>query len=308
MDQFKTKIQQISNQLKLPFVLMASLEKDRYRKPCMGMWEHLEKLCGRCLDRSKSIFVGDAAGRPATSVPKKKKDFSDTDRKLALNIGLNFFTPEEFFLSQPPQEYILSGFDAKAYLNDLKQKNQLSKPTIQPANCQELVLMVGLPGSGKTSAFKRFLKPHDYEWINNDTLKTKETCLKATESYLTSKKSVVIDNTNLDSATRKLYIDLAIKFKAQVRCFVFSMEFRLCKHNALFRSNSLCPSLVNGKPIAAIPDVVFNTFLRKYQQPDVKEGIDSIKSVPFIPLFSSEWSKSELSPEQQEKEWTLHYF
>jgi bifunctional polynucleotide phosphatase/kinase len=42
-------------------------------------------------DKSASFFVGDAAGRQYTS---NKSDFSSTDRKWALNVGIPFFTPE----------------------------------------------------------------------------------------------------------------------------------------------------------------------------------------------------------------------
>jgi hypothetical protein len=37
-------------------------------------------------DKNTSFFVGDAAGRP--------NDYSSSDRKWALNIGIPFFTPE----------------------------------------------------------------------------------------------------------------------------------------------------------------------------------------------------------------------
>lgn len=44
-----------------------------------------------CPDLNASFFVGDAAGR---QYKNQKSDFSSTDRKLALNIGIPFMTPE----------------------------------------------------------------------------------------------------------------------------------------------------------------------------------------------------------------------
>lgn len=49
------------------------------------MWEILEKYNGDIkIDKSKSFFCGDAAGRK----DKKHKDFSDSDLKFALNVGI----------------------------------------------------------------------------------------------------------------------------------------------------------------------------------------------------------------------------
>lgn len=50
------------------------------------------------IDMKESMYVGDAAGRPAQG--SKKKDFSTSDRLFALNLGIPFFTPEEHFLGK----------------------------------------------------------------------------------------------------------------------------------------------------------------------------------------------------------------
>ncbi len=44
----------------------------------------------------KSFFCGDAAGRKDA----KHKDFSDSDLKFALNVGIEFKTPEGLFLGE----------------------------------------------------------------------------------------------------------------------------------------------------------------------------------------------------------------
>lgn len=64
---------------------------DPYRKPGTGMWEILErhKNGGRKVDRSRSLFCGDAAGRP--------KDHSDSDLRFAEALGVKFYTEREMF-------------------------------------------------------------------------------------------------------------------------------------------------------------------------------------------------------------------
>lgn len=46
----------------------------------------------------ESFYCGDAAGRLAKWAPGKKKDHSMADKLLAENLGLKFYTPEQFFL------------------------------------------------------------------------------------------------------------------------------------------------------------------------------------------------------------------
>lgn len=48
------------------------------------------------VEEQASFFVGDAAGRVG--------DHSDTDRKWAINVGIPFFTPEEYFLNEKVQK------------------------------------------------------------------------------------------------------------------------------------------------------------------------------------------------------------
>lgn len=64
-DEFKQKMEAIAVILQIPLLVMASTTKDVYRKPCIGMWDHLEKFeNGKSeVDMKSSFYVGDAAGR-----------------------------------------------------------------------------------------------------------------------------------------------------------------------------------------------------------------------------------------------------
>ncbi|KAF8652675.1 hypothetical protein AX16_004182 [Volvariella volvacea WC 439] len=78
-----------------------------------GMWWELERLYkGKNveIDKTRSFFVGDAAGR--------KDDFAGTDRKWATNVGLNFYTPEEYFLESPKQSFKMEGFESRILLQN----------------------------------------------------------------------------------------------------------------------------------------------------------------------------------------------
>ena len=65
--EFKQKAEAIAKALKVPLLLLAATAKDKYRKPCLGMWEHMTSVenGGLSLDTKDSFYVGDAAGREA---------------------------------------------------------------------------------------------------------------------------------------------------------------------------------------------------------------------------------------------------
>jgi bifunctional polynucleotide phosphatase/kinase len=80
-------------------LFLASTHNDEYKKPNTKIWEYfVSKLNGGLEIDETTFYCGDAAGRPAAE--GKKKDFSDTDLKFALNNKLKFFTPEELFLGK----------------------------------------------------------------------------------------------------------------------------------------------------------------------------------------------------------------
>ncbi|KAH7981894.1 hypothetical protein HPB52_001455 [Rhipicephalus sanguineus] len=113
---FKNKVERILKTLAVPAQVYVSVGHGFYRKPAPGIWHHLESHGngGIPINLKESFYVGDAAGRPANWEPKRKKDFSCSDRLFALNIGIRFYTPEEFFLKRPAAKFDLPQFDPRA--------------------------------------------------------------------------------------------------------------------------------------------------------------------------------------------------
>jgi bifunctional polynucleotide phosphatase/kinase len=141
----------------------------------------------------------------------------------------------------------------------------------------EVVVCVGYPASGKSRFVKKHLVPKGYVYINQDTLKTRDKCVAACQNALEEKKSVVIDNTNPESATRALYIKLAQKANVPVRCFYFGDNEELAHHNNYYRA-------IN-KPEEkrdVLSSIAFRTFKHKLQEPTTREGFSEVKKINFV--------------------------
>ncbi|KAF9580496.1 hypothetical protein BGW38_002841, partial [Lunasporangiospora selenospora] len=278
----------------------------------------LSKICGQLqlpmwilINRSQSYYVGDAAGRHQGWKVGALKDFNNTDRKFAATLEVDFYTPEDFFLSQscPDHMWDYGPFNPKTWPKDSPLFSPTLTPLLPASNSCEMILFVGYPASGKSSfAKKHVLSTNRYEYVNQDTLKTKDKCLKAAEESLKNSKSVVIDNTNADKATRAPYIALAKKYNIPVRCFLFMVDKHLAVHNNYFRafhrtlvelesprpsdsatdsdqsaSSSSTPKTRDEAPRDRLSEMVFAGYTKRYQEPAIEEGFSEIKNINFVP-------------------------
>ncbi|KAJ9108508.1 hypothetical protein QFC20_003414 [Naganishia adeliensis] len=243
----------------IPIRVLAATAKDQYRKPGTGIFDYLKELYeakGLEIDELNSFYVGDAAGRV--------RDHNDTDRKFAVNAGLTFYTPEQYFKEDttPPVYAEFKGFDAAAEMkrmNDLPLVTPTNAPII-PTDTREIVLFVGYPASGKTSFYNKYFKPHDYVHVNQDTLKSRDRCLAVVRETITfGKTGCVVDNTNRDAATRSLYVAMAKQLKVPIS-FVINWQ---------------------NTTITIVHETAFIGFKNAVQEPDGREGFDEIKRVNF---------------------------
>uniref|UniRef100_A0A8P4KGI4 PNK FHA domain-containing protein n=1 Tax=Dicentrarchus labrax TaxID=13489 RepID=A0A8P4KGI4_DICLA len=284
---FKSKVEDILTKLQLPVQVFVATGPGIYRKPVMGMWNHLcEKANdGVTVDHKQSFYVGDAAGRPENWAPgKKKKDFSCSDRLFALNIGLQFHTPEEYFLGWKSAPYSLPNFDPvskiTAKLYDPPSASLTSSQT-------EVIVAVGFPASGKSTFFHTHIIPKGYVYVNRDTLGSWQSCVSACERALKEGRSVAVDNTNPEPESRKRYVDVAKATGVPCRCFLFSASLEQAKHNNRFRE--MTPS---DKKHAKVNDMVFHSYKKHFVAPALSEGFSEILQIHFVPKFKDSQSET----------------
>lgn len=256
---FQYKLNNIYKVLNVPFDAYACTEKGVYRKPCIGMWETMLKSMNG-INTKESFYVGDAAGRP--------KDFSDSDIKFAINIGIKFMVPEEIFYGKKviipiPVHPLISG----------------SKDTVDVVMAregQEMIILVGPPAAGKSS-FCRKECFSNYIVANQDTLKTKAKVITTLKKALANKKSVIVDRKNEYIKDRKEFLELAKTYNVPVRVVFFDVPREICEHLNVYRG-------IKTSVSALVPAIVYNKYYSTkcgLEMPELSEGFESIEVVHF---------------------------
>jgi bifunctional polynucleotide phosphatase/kinase len=293
-----SKINNIITYINIPIDIFISIKNNNYRKPAIGMWEYMNKYLNNnikiILKNDNSIYVGDAAGRIYNN---NKKDFSCSDRKFALNIGINFYTPEQIFLNNQKIYKYDIGFDPNIlYKNSYMQRYNIYNNDIYNNNIynsiinyysigitNDIILFVGYPSSGKTTFVKRYLIPNKYIHINQDKLKTIQKCLSLFEYNINNNNNcIVIDNTNPSIEIRYKYIKIAKLYNRKIRCFYFNTPIKLCQHLNTYRSKIMSKY---------IPNIAYNIYNKKFIMPTIKEGFYEVINIDFIPLFDNKSNK-----------------
>ncbi|KAM6996770.1 LOW QUALITY PROTEIN: bifunctional polynucleotide phosphatase/kinase [Passerculus sandwichensis] len=274
---FQAKVEAVMEKLGVPLQVLVATGPGVYRKPVLGMWEHLcDKANGDVpVSVPESFYVGDAAGRPPNWAPgRKKKDFSCSDRLFALNAGLRFLTPEEEFLGWAPAPFDLPAFDPR----DLDKVTQEVPEAELVSDRPEVLLTVGFPGAGKSTFVKRYLVPAGYEYVNRDTLGSWQRCVSACSAALARGCSVVVDNTNPDPESRQRFVACARGAAVPCRCLLFTANLEQARHNCRFRD-------MTQSGHVPVTDAVLFGYKKQFVAPDLSEGFSQILQIPFVPYF-----------------------
>lgn len=285
--QWKTRVENFFSEIltgeSFHLGVYAAKGTDMYRKPNIGLWNVMRADLASYYNldvviSKKSFFCGDAAGRIKPSILKKrhhasgkKGDFADSDRKFALNLGIKFQTPEEFYGLDAEEEYQLSGFNPEAYLEDLGDCQYDFEPREK-----ELVVMVGRQGSGKSQYVRSVIEEEGYVVISQDLCKTKAKCLKLLNEALAKNQSVVIDNTNPDTESRAVWIGAAQEagYK-RIRAIEMKTSEELSVHLDNVRH------LYSKGGVPKMHKIAYHVYNKKYQKPSKREGFDRIETAQF---------------------------
>lgn len=228
---YKMKEKELSNSLStLNIPICYIIANDNINaKPNTNMFDILTN--NKKWDSKNSFYVGDALGRQG--------DWSDVDKRFAENIGIKYYSPDELF--------------------SVKKTDNIE---IKESKSQEIIVMVGYPGSGKSTIANKYNKDN-YKVISGDEFITSKKMIKESEKYLSNGYSVIYDSTNPTKAKRKEYIDVANKYKINAVCINVKTDIV----ESIFRNN---------KRDKVIPKITYYVFRKKYEEPAIEEGFSKI--------------------------------
>lgn len=265
-------------QLKYPISVYYSYSRDCFRKPYTGMFDLFQQTHPNC---HLQYYCGDACGR--------KGDFSISDLYFANNCKLPFRTPEmvfsqskEWFSIHPKKSLVL-------YSKDQYDRGCLSNPrnlfsytlidswkSDISVDQRTLIIMVGPPGSGKTTMSNYLCDRYSMKSISRDRITSQSKRDQLFDGFMKDStiRGIVIDDTNSLQKKRQHWISKVDDTWNVVTLFINipkDVSFYLCHYRCMFPHTSYIPNVAIHSYYKYLepPDTFY-----EYDEPFVKQPID----------------------------------
>lgn len=135
-----------------------------------------------------------------------------------------------------------------------------------------LIILVGLPGSGKTTHCTTF---PDYSRISQDDLGSRGACINKFIELAKEKRDIIVDRTNVTRKQRKLWIDLGKKYGYTIECHHLLEEPAVCLERIKNRKNH--PTITISMPDSKKEEII-NKFVNEYEDPMREEGFFAVST------------------------------
>jgi len=229
------QIQYVLQTLQIPIFIVVASDKCDY-KPNPILYDVL--VGSAKVNKEQSFFVGDALGR--------KGDWADSDIVFAQNIGLKCYSPEEFFGAK-------------------QELKTVDVPRLNLSDSKQVIIMVGYPGSGKSSVANHICEDERFVLIQGDVYKTSPKMLKAALPSVKEGKSIIFDATNSSTKKRSEYIEFAKKHDYGVVCIHVSTPLEEAYKRNKLRDDT-----------KQVPKIAYSVYTKHYNAPSVEEGFELI--------------------------------
>ncbi|GAA5825062.1 hypothetical protein JCM11251_006082 [Rhodosporidiobolus azoricus] len=145
---------------------------------------------------------------------------------------------------------------------------------------QELIVLAGVVGSGKSSLSERWIEVvPGWARVNQDDLGDRRTCENAVRSSLRQGLSVIVDRQNFDAGQRRTWIEIGDEFEGvQVSGMVLGTSKEECRERLLKREKH--PTIDNPQLAISLLD----KFSGLWEEPKLEEGFDHLLTLPALPV------------------------
>lgn len=244
-------IRHVIKALDIPIEVYIATARDTYRKPGIDMFTAANQY--HPIDVNTSFYCGDAADRAT--------DHSGADYWFAAHLGLRFVLPEVIFEGR---------HDLIDLPNRIHQISslQIDLSSIIPTGQQEVVIMMGLPGCGKTTLARHLFPNYVHISPDYDGLTTESRRLKKINEALSQGHSVVVDQTHLSKKSRAYLLPF------HPRAIYITTPIEICEKMIEFRS---CFGGVH------VPSIALRKLASSYEPPHELRQVDILERLPPLP-------------------------